>query len=113
MIFSWFATISLFIAALSGIVILALGDWRNQHLKHSALLLSTTVSVANFFMLLGDRGFIYCTATSIMCANWWIYYLAGNVAIVLFHISVAKDVIIYKKKNELWERRDERWKRSI
>lgn len=76
-----------------------LGKWENFNLKHAGMLLSTTVSFFVTAMLLIHPYAIECTSSDMMCENWWLYGIASNVRIILFHIAIGRDAIRFKKQD--------------
>ena len=92
------------VATLSGMIILAMGEWRHFWLKHSAMFLSTFVSGAVALMLMRHTDVTVCTATDMMCANWFLYGIASNVRIILFHLAIGRDVLDYKKHGDRRDR---------
>ena len=82
---------------LSGLYVLARGEWRPFKLKFAGVALST---VAGLWMAL-SMYVLYdsyaCGAKQSLCITAGIYHVVRNVAFVIFHIAVGRDAIRYKQ----------------
>lgn len=99
MILHTVAFISAAIIVVTGVYILARGDWRSHQLKFAGVCISTSAALYMLTISLMFNGFNYCTneGQPFLCHTIEIYYIARNVALILFHIAIGRDAIRVKQ----------------
>lgn len=83
---------------LTGLYVLYQGDWRPFKLKYAAVVLSTLAAIW-LLIFTAKQGSGGCKSEAIVCLSYSIYGIIRNIAFVLFHISVGRDAISYKKRD--------------
>lgn len=89
------------IVVLSGIYVLARGEWHPFALKFAGVALSTSAAMwllgADIFM---GGGIATCPFTDpSVCLTVDVYHIVRNIAFVLFHIAIGRDAIHYKRND--------------
>lgn len=99
MIPQWIMILSIFATFVTGVTVLALGDWRRFKLKFAALILSTITAAWLSYNAMLKVGLPNCKETLEVCLQWEIFYIARNVAILLFQIGCGRDAMHVKHKD--------------
>ena len=84
----------------TGVYVLARGEWRPFKLKFGGVCISTTAAIYMMFAAITFHGLNYCTNETLpaMCLTFELYYIARNTALILFHIAIGRDTIQYRKR---------------
>lgn len=95
-------------AFLTGLLVLALGDWRKFRLKFAAVAISTSAAFALILLHLvhGDIRPIQLKPLENFSAE--LYHIARNTAFIIFHVAVGRDAIKFK----MCDRRGCAWMRK-
>lgn len=88
--------ISAALALLSGVYVLARGNWRPFGLKFAAVSLSTTSSLVMLALAYQTHAMLICQHDTLICLSRDIYILMRNLSIVFFHVALGRDAIRYK-----------------
>lgn len=106
---SYLNLLTAFIIIITGIYVLAMGDWRKFKLKYAALILSTVAAIWLFVSSISLGGILICKLDEKICTTYGLYGIARNISFIIFHIAVGRDAIRFKKADRrvcLTERRD-------
>ncbi len=103
--------ITAFSIVVTGIYVMAKGDWSRFALKFAGIGLSTTAALYLFsadFILGG--GIMSCSPdmNPQQCLTFELYHVVRNIAFVIFHIAIGRDAIHFKRR----ERRGTIWAKN-
>lgn len=91
----------------TGLYVIYAGDWCKFKLKYAAVAISTMAGIWITTFIITQNNEIACSMSPSLCLAYGVYGIARNFAIVLFHISVGRDAIIFKKKDRRSHHRKE------
>lgn len=96
--FQIFVALSSFCGLVSGVFVLAHGDWRKLQLKYAGVAMSTVCSLLLLIITLLDDRKMSCEADSLSCLFWGVYHLSRNFTFCVFHVAIGRDAIHFKKR---------------
>jgi hypothetical protein len=90
-------TVSLYVGFATGVIVLAVGDWRKFTLKYAGVALST--GSALYMLALGytHPDIWNCRLKEFLCDEGDIFYAMRNAALIVFHVTSGRDAIRFKK----------------
>lgn len=80
---------------ISGITVMAMGEWRQLRLKFAAVAFSTASAIFLAIVHLRMDGPTICTNTA-LCLQYSLYGVIRNTCFVIFHIACGRDAILLK-----------------
>lgn len=95
----WLFIATSLIGFLSGIFVLAKGDWHAFGLKFAAVSISTICAGWLLVMLILQSGIPVCNFDALYCLQWQMYGMTRNIAFIIFHITVGRDAIYFKQSD--------------
>lgn len=82
----------------TGLYVLGRGDWGKFGLKYAAVCLSTIAAVWLLAMAIyTGKMFVGCSLEKHICLTYAVYGIARNIAFIIFHIVIGRDVINFKR----------------
>lgn len=87
-----FLTVTSVLTIISGVTVMALGDWRPHILKFSGIVISTGCAIFLTFIHLTNNVPDVC-ATSSVCLEYVFYGAIRNCTFIIFHIATGRDAI--------------------
>jgi hypothetical protein len=90
---------SIGLVALSGLIVIALGDWHHLGLKFAGVALSTMSGVGLLALGLQHPGVVDCAQDKTIFIGFSMCVLLRNVSAILFHIAAGRDAIKIKDRD--------------
>ena len=88
-----------FFVVFTGLYVLIAGDWSKFKLKYAAVALSTVAGIWFLVFIVLQPNQFSCQSSAMTCFTYAIYGISRNIAFILFHLSVGRDAIKFKKKD--------------